>query len=149
VTPQQTAENIAAYLRTLGLVARVHATQLSTFQVWAGNSERDEEGVFGLAEGVIHAVALKLGRTKALRERRLVVWAQVVARCDEIAARFREHAANRAEQDKAWQVADRLKALGLPAVAFAGRVRIDLDLSPEYAADVGPRIAAVMGERKV
>jgi hypothetical protein len=36
----------------------------------------------------------------------------------------------------------------LPATAHDGRVVIELILSPDYAAEVGPKIAAVMSERK-
>ena len=43
---------------------------------------------------------------------------------------------------------DTLKALGITCIARAGRVTIELNLSPEYAAEVGPKIAAIMGEKE-
>jgi hypothetical protein len=149
---REAADSMAEHLRSLGLAARV-VDRVGAAQVWAGNSDRDEEGVAEIAAvtpDVVSFCGLRLGRTAALRAKR-VSWssqrAAALARCDEIAARFKQHAANRAAQWRACDVADRLKALGLPAMAFAGRVRIDLDLSPEYAAVAGPQIAAVLVER--
>lgn len=72
----------------------------------------------------------------------------VIARCEEIAARYREHVANRAEQDKAIAVAHVLKAQGLDCLAFGGKIHITLELSPEYAAEVGPQIAAALAAKR-
>jgi hypothetical protein len=45
-------------------------------------------------------------------------------------------------------VADELKKLGMTDTMSEGRVRITLDFSPEYAREMGPKLLAVLGERK-
>lgn len=152
---QKTATVLVERLKSLGLDARSTAAVIVTGQpgtrtVIAGTCERDEEAVFRVLPQGVEMLALKLGRTKALRRRmRPEHCTSVIARCEEIAARFRENAANRAEQAKAIEVMDALKAQGLHCVAFGGKVHITLELSPEYAAEVGPKIAAAMSARKV
>lgn len=151
--PEPTAEAVAAWLaavlRSHGLEAR--AWPLPTgWRVSGVNSDCDEEALFS-ANNNVFAFALSIGRTKALRKKtfRLNEFGLLGARCADIAARFKEHKANRAAQEVAIGVAATLKGLGLPAFPYQGRVEIKLDLSPGYAAEVGPKIAAIMSERKV
>lgn len=150
--PEPTAEAVATWLaevlRTHGLEARTRLRP-DGWRVYGGNSERDEDALFVSKDNVV-ALAVSVGRTKVLRKKtiRFSAFDALRERCADIAARFKEHKANCAAQEKAWNVADVLKKLGLPACAWMGRVEIKLDLSSEYAAEVGPKIAAVMSERK-
>lgn len=152
--PAATADAVAAWLVALlgahGLVARVEKRQSGTLAVYGGNSDRDEECLFCVGDDVVRAPTLALGRTKTLRKKdiRMSAFGVLRLRCADIAARFVEHKSNRATQEKAWDVAGALKKEGLPAVAFHGRVEINLSLSPEYAAEVGPKIAAVLAARE-
>jgi hypothetical protein len=153
MTPAETAEKIAGMLRGMGLEARVHDSKQADGAQWvvvgSGSMEEPVFEVTATESDRVLCLSLRLGRTKALRAR--TVWASedesIAGRCKDIADRFREHVANREAQQKAWGVVDELKRLGMLCTARDGRVVITLDLSPEYAADVGPKIAAVMGER--
>jgi hypothetical protein len=158
-TTTETAKKLVEMLRDAGLAARFvgglteRAGERLT-RIWAGNTERDEEAVFEIKHDDVARVVccpIRLGLYgKALRGR--TVWASesrvLRARREQIAGYFREHALKCGAQKKAWAVSDELKQLGFLCMARDGRVVITLDLSPEYAAEVGLKIAAAMGERK-
>ncbi len=74
--------------------------------------------------------------------------AVVYQRCAEVAALNIKRVARKAAVQEAWAVVDGLKALGMTATMQEGRVRITLDFSPEYAREMGPKIAEMLGERK-
>jgi hypothetical protein len=153
VTAQETAAGLVKMLAAVGLTARVHATQNGAQWVVVGSGPM-EEPVFEVtaeAPGDVRYLSLRLGRTKALRAKTVAATVErdIRQRCADIADRYREHTANREAQQKAWAVVGKLKPLGMPCTATGGRVVITLDLSPEYAAEVGPKIAAVMSENGV
>lgn len=75
-------------------------------------------------------------------------WAEVKELCERIVVRLQADAEARAEIDAARAVVADLRALGLPALVVSGRVSITLDFSPEYAREMGPKLLAVLGERK-
>ena len=140
-------------LVNVGLDARIHESLQANGALWivVGGGAM-EEAVFEVtaeAPGDVRYLPLQLGRTKALRAKTVAATFErdIRQRCADIADRYREHTANREAQQKAGSVVDKLKLLGMPCTATAGRVVITLDLSPEYAAEVGPKIAAVMSEK--
>ena len=142
-------------LVNVGLDARIHESRQANGALWivVGGGAM-EEAVFEVtaeAPGDVRYLPLRLGRTKALRAKTVAATFErdIRQRCTDIADRYREHTANREAQQKAWTVVDKLKALGVVCTATGGRVVITLDLSPEYAAEVGPKIAAVMAEREI
>lgn len=156
MTPAETAEKIADMLRSKGLDARVHDPR--DFLSWwvvvgvAGSSvEEPVAEVSSRAPGDVRFLTFRLGvYGKTLRARKIATTNErdLRQRCADIADRVKAHIARREAQVKAWQVVDTLKSLGMPCTARNGRVVIEMDLSPEYAAEVGPKIAAVMSERK-
>lgn len=153
VTAQATAAGLVGMLAAAGLDARIHESRQTDGALWiVVGSGAMEEAVFEVtaeAPGDVRYLPLRLGRTKALRAKTVAATFErdIRQRCTDIADRYREHTANRDAQQKAWTVVDKLKPLGLSCTATGGRVVITLDLSPEYAAEVGPKIAAVMAER--
>jgi hypothetical protein len=153
VTAQEVAAGLVKMLVDVGLDAHVLCALPGCLTVYVGCAGM-EEPVFMIkaeAPGMVEYLPLRLGRTKALRAKTVAATFErdIRQRCADIADRCREHTANREAQQKAGSVVDKLKALGMPCTATAGRVVITLDLSPEYAAEVGPKIAAVMSEKGV
>lgn len=154
MTPAETAEKIACMLRGMGLDARVHDFQQSGEQCVTVDVLAMEEPVAEMnatTPGDVRFLPLRLGiHCKALRAKKIANTNErdIERRCAEIAERVRGYLATKDAQGKAWAVVDELKSLGMPATARGGRVVITLDLSPEYAAKVGPKIAAVMGEKE-
>ena len=145
------AAGLVNMLAAAGLDAHVLCALPGCLTVYVGCAGM-EEPVFMIkaeAPGMVEYLPLRLGRTKALRAKMVADTFErdIRQRCTDIADRCREHTANRGAQQKAWTVVDKLKALGVVCTATDGRVVITLDLSPEYAAEVGPKIAAVMAER--
>lgn len=155
VTAQATAARLVGMLAAAGLPARIHESRQANGALWiVVGSGAMEEAVFEVtadAPGDVRCLSLRLGRTKALRAKTVAATFErdIRQRCADIADRYREHTANREAQQKAWAVVDKLKLLGMPCTATGGRVVITLDLSPEYAAEVGSKIAAVMAEREI
>lgn len=155
MTAQETAAGLVGMLAAVGLTARVHDSRQENGAQWVviDSVPGGPEPLFEVTDvepDRVYCLTMRLGRTKSLRAR--TVWASehksLARRCEEIAERVKEHATNREADSKTRAVAEELRGLGMSAVALRGRVVITLDLSPEYAADVGPKIAAVMSERK-
>jgi len=145
------ADALVERLRERGLYAAAFMRN-GVSSIFAGNTDQDSEEVFAVDEdnpGRVWMRGVKLGSTKAIRPRTVDKPAPTVLdeRCDAIAKTWKEHAANRAAQFRAWAVVNRLRERGLSCIATGGKVRITLELSPEYAAEVGPKIAAVMSEK--
>ena len=143
MTPQETAEKIRDMLRALGCPSECgasgHPMTKGSWWVTAGEGSL-EEPVFDCgADGVaFRSVRSSVG---TLRVRKATTdWAAIGNRCDA--------AAHKAAVQEAWAVVDELKKLGMTATMQEGRVRITLDFSPEYAREMGPKLLAVLGERK-
>jgi hypothetical protein len=156
VTNRQTAEKIAAIFAGLGLSARVEMVgdSIESARVVVRAGDRDVEAFLVFPSG-IGAAKIDLLRSamrpmhfdrpeKGLPKR----WREVKERCERIVSCLESDTEQRTTINRAQAVADDLKRLGLVAVVVSGRVSITLDLSPEYAAEVGPKIAAVMSEKK-
>jgi ribosomal protein L30/L7E len=147
MTPQEIAEKIVGDLTALGCQAQFGPGMRGAWvSVGDGNLE---EAVFDIGPGEV--VMLKALWWQVGSVRRRVVKPDSPAISKRIAgvARLVSKAKVRREQsNQAWAVRETLRGLGLPATVHEGRVVIELSLSPEYAAEVGPKIAAVMSERK-
>lgn len=145
----EAASDIVSRLTALGLRATIGRMSPIT-TIWAGTSERDEEDVARVSEEggavIVHFRPLKLGRTEALRGRKVpaVATATTQDRCEAIAARFRQHAEYRVAQAKAWDAVDALKSMGVSAMAREGRVIVEMEFAPEDATVVGPQLATMM-----
>ena len=155
MTAQEAAAGLVGMLAAAGLAARVHDSRQPNGAQWVviDPVPGEPEPLFEVTDvepDRVYCLTMRLGRTKQLRARtvRAAERTALARRCAEIAARVKEHAANREADSKARAVAEELRGLGMNAEAKRGRVVITLDLSPEYAAEVGPKIAAVMSERK-
>ena len=156
MTSQEIAEKIVALFAALGFPARTEAMDdsfLDSVKVFVGAApERYAFLVFpsGVASARIetlqgHLRPQDFARADSKLPKR---WAEVKRHCKLIVEVVRRDDQRRAEIGMARTVVDELRALGLPALVVAGRVSVTLDLSPEYAAEVGPKIAAVMSEKK-
>lgn len=151
MTPQETAEKIRDMLLALGCPAACgasgHPMTKGSWWVTAGEGSL-EEPVFDCgADGVaFRSVRSSVG---ALRVRKATTdWAAIGNRCDAAADLNLARVAHKAAVQEAWAVVDELKKLGMAATMQEGRVRITLDFSPEYAREMGPKLLAVLGERK-
>lgn len=151
MTPQETAEKIRDMLRALGCPSECgasgHPITKGSWWVTAGEGSL-EEPVFDCgADGVaFRSVWSSVG---TLRVRKATTdWAAIGNRCDAAADLNLARVAHKASVQEAWAVADGLKKLGMNATMDEGRVRITLDFSPEYAREMGPKLLAVLGERK-
>lgn len=152
MTPQETAEKIRDMLRALGCPSECgpsgHPVTKGSWWVTAGAGSL-EEPVFDCgADGVaFRSVRSSVGTLRAQKAAPLD-WAKVAARCDAAADLNRARQQRKAVVQEAWAVADGLRKLGINATMDEGRVRITLDFSPEYAREMGPKLAAILGERK-
>ena len=151
MTNQQAAEKIVAMFAALGFPAHVdRACQdvESVMHVVVGPAGQSVP-VFEVASNGVQALAVRLliGGLSA-RPASRPKWKDIEARCERIVDLMRDDTEKREQIKAAKAVADELKALGLPAVVVSGRVSITLDFSPEYAREMGPKLLAMLGERK-
>ncbi len=154
MTPQETAEKIRDMLRGLGCPSNCGANHgghpmypVGSWWVTAGEGSL-EEPVFGCGPDGVAFRSLR-SSVGTLRVRKATTdWPAIKQRCADVAALNVKRVARKAAVQEAWAVVDELKALGITATTQEGRVRITLDFSPEHAREMGPKIAAVLGERK-
>lgn len=152
MTPQETAEKIRDMLLALGCPAAcgrgAYPMSAGSWWVTAGEGTLEEPVFHAEQEGVTFlSVRCSVG-TLARRAAAPLDWAAVVARCAAVADLNRAREQRKAANAEAWAVADGLRKLGMNATMSEGRVRITLDFSPEYAREMGPKLLAVLGERK-
>lgn len=152
VTPQETAEKIRDMLRALGCPASCGGSGECVGGSWyvSAGEGTFEEPVFTVYATGVACCALRFAPVGSLRARRTAPFDEAVIhrRCTEIAALTLKRAERNAANAKAWAVADELRALGMIAIAQEDRVVLTFSFSPEYAREMGPRVAAVLGERK-
>lgn len=154
MTNQQIAQKIADFFAAMDFPARTEAMRdsLDSVKVFAGAPERYAFLVFpsGVASARIetlqgHLRPQNFARTDGKLPKR---WAEVKEQCELIAEVVRRDDEHRAKLAAAQAAVDELRALGIHAVVASGRVSVTLDFSPEYARAMGPKIAALLGERK-
>jgi hypothetical protein len=153
MTNQEIAEKIVALFAALNFHAGVYDSKQAddAWCVAGSGGVTPMAPVFDVKDGRVSMLSVHLlhGTLRATRRpARPLNWKAIQQRCEDIVALMRKDADLRARTAVAQAVVDDLKNLGLPAVVVSGRVSVTLDLSPEYAAEVGPKIAAIMSERK-
>lgn len=146
---QETAEKIVGMFAALGTTARIQRFDSECYVI-LGEEPRRVEAVFCVTAAGVEMLPVHLRFAGSLRARRRPISDMdvIAKRCQAIVDLMRKDAETRARWAEAQAVADKLKALGLPVTVVSARVNITLDFSPEYAAEKGPQIAAVLGKRK-
>ena len=152
MTPQETAEKIRDMLRALGCPAACGANVQPKPAVWwwvdAGEGTLEEPVFYVGPDSVAFLPVRSSVGTLRAQDATPLDWVKIAARCDAVADLNRAREQRKAANAEAWAVADGLKKLGMTATMQEGRVRITLDFSPEYAREMGPKLLAVLGERK-
>lgn len=153
MTPQETAEKIRDMLLALGCPAACGAnvgplSSVGSWWVTAGEGTL-EEPVFYVGPDDVTFLPVR-SSVGTLRAQKAVPldWVKIAARCDAVADLNRAREQRKKANAEAWAAADGLRKLGMNATMDEGRVRITLDFSPEYAREMGPKIAEMLGERK-
>lgn len=152
MTSEEMAAKIVAELERLGCVAKVHENSGGDWSVLlaVARSEADEP-VFRVDDRVtmLGLYSIKLDKLACRNQvRKFEQWPDIVKRCALLAEVASDTAALRAAKAFAWEVRDDLAAIGLPATVKGGRVVLTFGLTPEYAREMGPRIAALFAERE-
>lgn len=154
MTNQQIAQRIADFFAALDFPVRTEVVNdgLDSVQVLVGTAP--ERRAFLVSSTEVASVQVET-LNGHLRPRNFTRdgkspkrWADVKDHCELIVEVVRRDDERRAKIGMAREVTDDLRALGLPAVVVSGRVAITLDFSPEHAREMGPKIAALLGERK-
>ena len=147
MTPQETAEKIVAKLMALGCQAQFGPGMRGAW-VSVGDGGL-EETVFDIGPEEIVMLGARWWQVGSVRKRIVKPGsAAIYERMREVADLVSKAKTRQEQSNRAWAVRDVLRGIGLPATVHDGRVVIELILSPDYAAEVGPKIAAVMSERK-
>jgi hypothetical protein len=152
MTPQETAEKIRGVLLVLGCPAAcgkgAYPMSDESWWVTAGEGTLEEPVFYAGPEGVTFLSVRSSVGTLPRRAAAPLDWVKIAARCDAVADLNRAREQRKKANAEAWAVADGLRELGMTATMSEGRVRITLDFSPEYAREMGPKIAEMLGERK-
>lgn len=152
MTPQETAEKIVGMLNAIGCAAacgaNVYPMPAGSWWVTAGAGSLEEPVFYVGPDDITFLLVRSAVGTLRARKAAPLKWEEIGGRCVDIAALMRNIAARKATNDAAWAVVDELKKLGMVATMCDGRVVITLDFSAEYAREMGPKLLAVLGERK-
>ena len=138
-------------LRALGCAAECGPGDCASGPWWVSAGESAlEEAAFTVAATGVAFCALRFAPVGSLRARKAAPFDEAVAyrRCAEVATLMLKRAERKAANAAAWAAADELKKLGMTVTAQEGRVVLTLSFSPEYARDMGPKLLAMLGERK-
>lgn len=156
MTPQETAEKIRDMLRALGCPASCGPGScdnpgFASGSWWVAAGEGTfEEPAFTVAAAGVAFCALRFAPVGSLRARKAAPLDEAVVyqRCADIAALMVKRIARKAANQEAWAVVDELKKLGMTATMQEGRVVLTFSFSAEHAREMGPKLLAVLGERK-